>query len=900
MADFSVQLGADLGVKPVRADISGGGGSSVAFGGLAALAQGLDYFTTLKQQKVKAKQDAIEEQRKQESHSMAVQRFQNEKQGWADAKETKAAVFDASVGAFDAINYPTSNDVQADPTLATDLSSQDSGDPTDPTSALFAGPSGAMPTQAEVDAARATSELGSVVAAVEQGSMPSISLPARINKKYLELIAQHPNDVDKINAVWKERGLDSFITRQATDEVKGYESERDVILKQQEEFYSLGSKILGPDAAGLSYAEIVDRGSREAKAQADFEWTAKKLNATQTSLNISKQEKEAATEESKIGLRSQLATYGYNLFADANKTIQGLAMVAMQLPAGERDAKLQAAYNMFETNLANFKARLLPQLVAARMGDSEIKAFWDTLEPSISQSRSLFKGDFSVSALRAGAMTSMTQALSIKAHQAAPVYMALENMGIGPKDIETMFLGAKNDGGLMDDLRKEVLGMQQDIGKERASSKLINIVRMLKGEKEIPDPSSAEFKQNFKTIVGVANNSINAYNKGVEVNPEIMLNGLGTAIIGSRTLNASSGVDYWSVATQTFAGVEARKALIKSLKDPAVNDLAEATIQGSRAASAQILDGMRKSFRSYDTKYWKLSANADGYIVSQFDTKQWEADAKNMQTTSVTMTVPGGQPNFARAMSKPDIPPSMQKFAVAYNMNLANVVELNNYDPNGLKGVTPTELRKFYGQDIIPESLKNKKADGPVTEKQMFKTFDEGLSKLTEVLSRDVPDMNAPLDTSTIVGKITGTEGTGNNPNSSAEGTGQFIDSTWKAMVKKYRPDLAAGKTDAEIISLKKTDHSLGKEMTQKYAEENSTKLVKAGHPATARNVYAMHFFGPKDAIKVLNSDPNVPIENVIDRDSYNANKQLHGKSVGEALAWADYFIHRNDKKKRK
>ena len=45
-----------------------------------------------------------------------------------------------------------------------------------------------------------------------------------------------------------------------------------------------------------------------------------------------------------------------------------------------------------------------------------------------------------------------------------------------------------------------------------------------------------------------------------------------------------------------------------------------------------------------------------------------------------------------------------------------------------------------------------------------------------------------------------------NEPNktSSALGLGQFINGTWLDMIKRYRHDLAEGKSDAEILELRK------------------------------------------------------------------------------------------------
>lgn len=143
-----------------------------------------------------------------------------------------------------------------------------------------------------------------------------------------------------------------------------------------------------------------------------------------------------------------------------------------------------------------------------------------------------------------------------------------------------------------------------------------------------------------------------------------------------------------------------------------------------------------------------------------------------------------------------------------------------------------------------------------------------------------------------VVDRIIGAESRGDataqNPNSSAGGAGQFIDSTWISMVTRYRPDLAATRSREQILALK-GNGDLSREMTKAYAGENVESLKAAGITPTAGRVYLAHFLGPDGAVKVLKADPGTPVSNIVGEAAVSANKSiLAGKTAGDVAGWAD------------
>ncbi|MGA7805597.1 hypothetical protein [Bradyrhizobium sp.] len=124
------------------------------------------------------------------------------------------------------------------------------------------------------------------------------------------------------------------------------------------------------------------------------------------------------------------------------------------------------------------------------------------------------------------------------------------------------------------------------------------------------------------------------------------------------------------------------------------------------------------------------------------------------------------------------------------------------------------------------------------------------------------------------------------NSNSSAAGPGQFIDSTWLSVLKQHRPDIAAGKSDADLLALK-TDPVLAPQMTDAYAADNQAVLANNGLPVTPGTTYLAHFAGPGAAVKILQADPGDSAADILGPAATKANPFLRGMTAQGLQAWA-------------
>lgn len=145
-----------------------------------------------------------------------------------------------------------------------------------------------------------------------------------------------------------------------------------------------------------------------------------------------------------------------------------------------------------------------------------------------------------------------------------------------------------------------------------------------------------------------------------------------------------------------------------------------------------------------------------------------------------------------------------------------------------------------------------------------------------------------PVDivVNSIVGAESGGDANARNPKSSAAGLGQFTKDTWLSTVKTYRPDLLAGRSEAQLLALR-SDPTIAREMTRAHTVENGKELTGAGYDATPGNLYLMHFAGKNGGLSILRSDDSKPIEQVLGADAISANGFLRGKTVGDVKAWA-------------
>jgi hypothetical protein len=126
-------------------------------------------------------------------------------------------------------------------------------------------------------------------------------------------------------------------------------------------------------------------------------------------------------------------------------------------------------------------------------------------------------------------------------------------------------------------------------------------------------------------------------------------------------------------------------------------------------------------------------------------------------------------------------------------------------------------------------------------------------------------------------------------PTSSAKGHFQFIDSTWKGFVDKYK--LGYKPED-------RYDFDKAKKVFDLYTEENKKLLIRdLGREPTYTEKYLAFKLDGKNAVKLLKSPPNTTVDKVVSKAAINANKSVFMnkdgsyKKVIEVYKYFDNFF---------
>jgi hypothetical protein len=141
-----------------------------------------------------------------------------------------------------------------------------------------------------------------------------------------------------------------------------------------------------------------------------------------------------------------------------------------------------------------------------------------------------------------------------------------------------------------------------------------------------------------------------------------------------------------------------------------------------------------------------------------------------------------------------------------------------------------------------------------------------------------------------VVDRIIGVESDGDpnakNKRSSATGLAQFLSETWLDMIRVHRPDLTKGRTQAEILELRR-DPKIAREITARFTEHNAGLLRRRGLPLTPGTLYLAHFAGGAGAVAILSAAEDADAALIM------ANADTSGRARRAKIVKANPFLER-------
>lgn len=150
---------------------------------------------------------------------------------------------------------------------------------------------------------------------------------------------------------------------------------------------------------------------------------------------------------------------------------------------------------------------------------------------------------------------------------------------------------------------------------------------------------------------------------------------------------------------------------------------------------------------------------------------------------------------------------------------------------------------------------------------------------------RDIKGSTAAGD---YTSRLMQVEGDGQNPRSTAFGIGQFTEGTWLDTVRRHAPETFEGRSDSEVLALRKVPEFATK-MLAGLRADNAKVLQQGGVQVNPQSEYLAHFLGAGDALRVLKARPDTPVESVVQEQSRAANPEVFAKvrTAGDMQALA-------------
>lgn len=198
----------------------------------------------------------------------------------------------------------------------------------------------------------------------------------------------------------------------------------------------------------------------------------------------------------------------------------------------------------------------------------------------------------------------------------------------------------------------------------------------------------------------------------------------------------------------------------------------------------------------------------------------------------------------------------------------------------GVKGTTGYDPKTMFGAGIVkpapvaPVEAANKAAN--------FSTA-QGIPQKAASAPSD-GRMQGIMDS--IAQRESGGDPLAKNPRSSAYGLFNYTSGTYLRSVKQQKPEWAEGLTNQEILATR-ADPEKQREIMLSDMYSNAALLERYGFQPTGANIYALHHFGMRDGIDLINAaknSPDTPISQLMPKSVIQSNPYLRNHTAGSLV----------------
>lgn len=612
-----------------------------------------------------------------------------------------------------------------------------------------------VPASLEKEARRSALQGMSIVTAVEQGKMPEITMNSALNAKFRELREKYPDHTEYLLDVWKKTGLDANLFTEAKDAQDWHDYERESAQtkvtedrKRKESYITTAEAAYGPDALNMTEEEKIVQGMRIVQQAEEIKRAKEAADLKLSNANLSATQKTEVEKDLNQTIETSLNNLMYNDAVPYIKSLQDLANSLTKDPNNAEHMKRWQEMGVRVNQLISQAAESAVQHAIASEYTGDLSKLKQRFTDAFGNLTQMFTGEHSLVQANVDALRAIETSAKIDTAQALPFMTALTRAGMKPTEIPGFLKAVDGNPDLKERLNKEIKGYITDWGEDRASTHLMNAIKIMRGETTLAYMAPGEAAKQISSLVYMNRALSKDYVSGKDVDGDKVVNMTGELTVATRTITASSGSNLILVATKSFADNTTRLALVKAAtKDKGTDKtMAMATLQASRAASAHLLNHIRLASSAENKSQNLFKVGWDDrngrYFLNDLGWKRAMQVAKS-NVASVRGAGAGletGSAYLGRLQAmKP--PKSVLNLIDAGNENLENAIDLGRVDPSAPKA-TDIQLRRWYGQNIpLPSDNQDKPID---VNKEIDKQFDNLENMLEQGLDKAVQPVSLP------------------------------------------------------------------------------------------------------------------------------------------------------------